>query len=67
MLTNIASATADTLDSVISNNTYKAFTTGSPVPSMCVGVGSAVRYPPADVLRPRASEDREAVRLEISV
>ena len=34
MLTNIASATADTLDSVISNNTYKAFTTGPPVPSM---------------------------------
>ena len=34
MLTNIASATADTLDSIISNNTYKAFTTGPPVPSM---------------------------------
>ena len=39
MLTNIASATADTLDSVISNNTYKAgttVTTGPPVPSMSV-------------------------------
>ena len=34
MLTNIASATADTLDGVISNNTYKKFTTGPPVPSM---------------------------------
>ena len=36
MLTNIASATADTLNSVISNNTYKAFTAGPPVPSMSV-------------------------------
>ena len=39
MLTNIASATADTLDSVISNNTYEAgttVTTGPPVPSMSV-------------------------------
>ena len=36
MLTNNASATADTLDGVISNNSYQPVTTGPPVPSMSV-------------------------------
>ena len=36
MLTNNASTTSDTLDSVISNKSYKAATTGPPVPSMSV-------------------------------
>jgi uncharacterized repeat protein (TIGR01451 family) len=38
-LTNVATTTADTLDSVISNNSFKAVTqvtTGTPVPSMSV-------------------------------
>ena len=34
MLTNNASTTSVTLDSVISNKSYKAATTGPPVPSM---------------------------------
>ena len=59
MLTNIASTTADMLDSVIRNNTYKVIMTGL-FPTCQCGPGSTVRYPPADVLRPRASEDRTA-------
>jgi hypothetical protein len=38
-LTNVATTTADTLDSVISNNSFKAVTqvkTGPPVPSVSV-------------------------------
>jgi hypothetical protein len=47
MLTNNASATADTLDSVISNNSYKAVTTGPPVPSMSVWALAALSVIPS--------------------
>jgi len=67
MVTNIASTTADMLDSVIRNNTYKVIMT-SLFPTCQCGPGSTVRYPPADVLKAACvGGSYGGVRLEISV